>query len=95
MARSAGERDVDYFTFAARVGEVITCEVMAARIGSPLDPVIELRDMARGRRMAADEVRVGNNPSGPSAFRPMAIIRSRSPTSGLAAVRSMSIALLS
>ena len=57
----AGERDVDYFLFAAKAGEVVVCDVMAGRIGSPLDPVIELRDR-RGQRIAGDEVRVGNDP---------------------------------
>lgn len=57
----AGERDIDYFTFAARAGETVVCDVMAARLGSPLDAVLELRD-ARGRRLSGDEVRVGNDP---------------------------------
>jgi hypothetical protein len=57
----AGERDVDYFLFAARAGEVVVCDVMAGRIGSPLDPVIELRD-GHGRCLAGDEVRMGNDP---------------------------------
>lgn len=57
----AGERDQDYFVFAARAGEVVVCDVMAARIGSPLDPVIAITDRD-GRRQDVREVRVGNDP---------------------------------
>jgi hypothetical protein len=57
----AGERDIDYFTFSARAGETVVCDVMAARIGSPLEPVLQLRD-AHGRQVRGDEVRVGNDP---------------------------------
>lgn len=57
----AGERDLDVFEFAAKAGEVVVCDVWAARIGSPLDPVVEITDRA-GRRMDADEVRVGSDP---------------------------------
>ncbi len=34
--------DVDIWTFAARAGKGYTCEVMAARIGSPLDSRLEI-----------------------------------------------------
>jgi hypothetical protein len=57
----AGERDIDYFTFAARAGQTVVCDVMASRIGSPLEAVIELRD-SRGRKLSGDDVRVGNDP---------------------------------
>jgi hypothetical protein len=57
----AGERDLDYFVFAAREGEVVVCDVLAARIGSVLDPVVELRDAA-GQRVQVDELRVGGDP---------------------------------
>lgn len=36
--------DVDVWTFDAKAGERISCEVNAARIGSPLDSRIEIRD---------------------------------------------------
>lgn len=36
--------DVDIWTFNAKAGERISCEVNAARIGSPLDSRIEIRD---------------------------------------------------
>ncbi|MFP6765542.1 MAG: hypothetical protein VB858_18080, partial [Planctomycetaceae bacterium] len=35
--------DIDVWTFAARRGETISCEVMAARLGSPLDSRLEIR----------------------------------------------------
>lgn len=35
--------DVDIWTFEAQKGETLTCEVMAARLGSPLDSRIEIR----------------------------------------------------
>lgn len=43
--------DVDVWTFTATKGQTIVCEVNAARIGSPLDSRLEVRD-ARGRRIA-------------------------------------------
>ncbi|HEY3789010.1 MAG TPA: hypothetical protein VGL71_09155, partial [Urbifossiella sp.] len=57
----AGERDEDYFTFAARAGAVVVCDLAAARIGSPLDPVVTITDM-EGKRLAVQEVRVGADP---------------------------------
>jgi hypothetical protein len=57
----AGERDIDYFTLGARAGETVVCDVMAARIGSPLEPILQLRD-AHGRQLRGDEVRIGNDP---------------------------------
>jgi len=43
--------DVDIWTFDAQQGEAITCEVLAARIGSPLDSHLVVRDSA-GRQLA-------------------------------------------
>ena len=57
----AGERDTDYFQFSLEKGETLTAEVTAARLGSPLETVIELRDAA-GRSVAAEELRAGNDP---------------------------------
>jgi hypothetical protein len=57
----AGERDLDYFRFEAAAGDVVAVDVAAARIGSPLDPVVEIQD-AQGRRQAAQEIRVGSDP---------------------------------
>ncbi len=55
-----GERDMDYFCLAANAGEVIVAEVVAARIGSPLEAVVEFRDET-DRRLKSQEVRVGND----------------------------------
>ncbi len=41
---SSGSGDEDYFRFTARQGEPLTIEVAAARLGSPLDSVIEVLD---------------------------------------------------
>ena len=57
----AGERDLDYFRFEAAAGDVVSVDVAAARLGSPLDPVIEIQD-ALGRRLAIEEARVGSDP---------------------------------
>lgn len=57
----AGERDLDYFRFTASENEVVTVDVAAARLGSQLDPVIELQD-AQGRRLPVEEFRVGSDP---------------------------------
>lgn len=57
----AGERDQDFFVFAGKAGEVVVFDVMAARIGSPLDPVIAITD-ARGQRQDVQDVRVGGDP---------------------------------
>ena len=57
----AGERDQDFFVFAGKAGDVVVCDVMASRIGSPLDPVIAITD-ARGQRQEVQEVRAGGDP---------------------------------
>jgi hypothetical protein len=44
--------DVDIWTFNAKAGETVTCEVNAARIGSGLDPRLEIRDA--GNRILAE-----------------------------------------
>jgi hypothetical protein len=43
--------DVDVWTFAATKGQTFTCEVQAARLGSPLDARLEI-DGPDGRRLA-------------------------------------------
>ena len=45
--KNGDEADEDYFRFHARKGESMTIDVAAARLGSPLDSVIEVLD-ARG-----------------------------------------------
>lgn len=57
----AGERDLDFFVFRAKAGEVVVFDVLAARIGSPLDPVVEVAD-SKGRRLEAEEMRAGTDP---------------------------------
>lgn len=54
------ERDMDYFSFDAGQGEVVVAEVVAARIGSPLETVLDFRDEA-GHRLRTQEVRMGND----------------------------------
>lgn len=57
----AGERDRDYFRFSAQAGEVVVADVAAARLGSPLEAVVEFWDAA-GKRLEAHESRVGSDP---------------------------------
>ncbi|HEV7221372.1 MAG TPA: hypothetical protein VGN42_01655, partial [Pirellulales bacterium] len=58
----AGERDLDYFRFEAAEGAVVSIDVAAARLGSPLDPVVEVLDR-EGRRLKVEEIRVGSDPA--------------------------------
>ncbi len=44
IAGGAKQADEDYFRFTARKGERLTIEVAAARLGSPLDSLIEILD---------------------------------------------------
>ena len=44
----------DWFQFEGKKGQVIVVEVVARRVGSPLDPYLELFD-AKGRRLAAND----------------------------------------
>jgi hypothetical protein len=53
--------DVDIWTFQAKKGQAITCEMHAARLGSPLDARLEIRDAA-GRRLAENEISKGGDP---------------------------------
>lgn len=46
-ANNGGSADEDYFRFHAHKGEVVSIDVAASRLGSPLDSVIEVLD-ARG-----------------------------------------------
>jgi hypothetical protein len=57
----AGERDVDCYAVQVKAGEVVACDVLAARLGSPLEAAVEIRDM-HGRRLSVQEVRVGGDP---------------------------------
>jgi hypothetical protein len=56
----AGERDIDCFVFTASAGQVVVADVFAARIGSPLEPVVELQS-ADGRRVSAKTNRMAGD----------------------------------
>jgi hypothetical protein len=58
-AKNGGGADEDYFRFHARKGESITIDVAAARLGSPLDSVIEVLD-AQGNPIPRATVRCLN-----------------------------------
>ncbi len=53
--------DIDIYSFSARKGQSIRCEVNAARLGSPLDARLEVRD-AQGRRLAEADAPAGGDP---------------------------------
>jgi hypothetical protein len=52
--------DVDVWTFAAKAGRAVTCEVNAARLGSPLDSRLEVRDPS-GRPIAQNVDAIGTD----------------------------------
>ncbi len=56
----AGERDIDCFVFSATSGQVVVADVLASRIGSPLDPVVELSS-TNGRRVRSEIRRIDND----------------------------------
>ena len=57
-----GPKDVDVFKLTAKAGETWTIEATAARLGSPLDPVLLVHDAA-GRQLAlADDGPAGRDP---------------------------------
>jgi hypothetical protein len=68
--------DVDLWSFPARKGQAITCEVHAARLGTPLDARLEVLDAA-GRRLAEND-----DGSGPDSF-----LRFTAPADGTYQVR--------
>jgi hypothetical protein len=57
----AGERDTDYFQFTAEAGEVVSVEVAATRLGSPLEAAVEIHD-SRGRSVRAQKLRGQGDP---------------------------------
>lgn len=59
--RINGERDIDYFRFSAAAGQIVSCEMIARRIGSRLDPLVQLLD-ANGRPVRVNETHAGNDP---------------------------------
>lgn len=67
----AGERDLDYYRFAVAAGQTVRCEVVSTRLGSPLEPLLEVRDDL-GRRVDVVEQRIGCDP----------VVRFRAPRTG-------------
>lgn len=49
---AANGTEADYYKFSATAGEPVTVEVLAARLGTPLDPIVELCD-SQGKVLAA------------------------------------------
>ncbi len=52
--------NIDIYTFDAKKGQTVCCEVTAARLGSPLDSRLEARD-ARGQRLAENDDHFGSD----------------------------------
>ena len=67
----AGESDLDYYRFDANAGDVVRVDVAAARLGSALDPIVEVFG-PDGHRVVADDVRIGADP----------VLAFRAPTTG-------------
>ena len=57
----AGESDLDYFRFEAQAGEIVCVDVVSARLGSTLDPVIQVLN-GDGQRVRGDDLRNGADP---------------------------------
>lgn len=57
----AGEQDHDHFTFALSAGDVVCIDVAANRLGSPLDPLVEVYG-PQGQKIAVEELRRGSDP---------------------------------
>ena len=53
--------NIDVYSFRARKGQSIRCEVNAIRLGSPLDARLEVRD-PQGRRLAETDAPTGGDP---------------------------------
>ena len=59
--RIHGERDSDYFRFSVKSDGVVVCDVLAGRLGSRLDPVVEILD-SHGRKIDAELSHIGSDP---------------------------------
>jgi hypothetical protein len=55
-------QDVDVFRFEGKAGQQITCEVLASRLGSPLDASLTLYDAAGAVLAHADDTSGGRDP---------------------------------
>ena len=56
-----GERDLDFYRLSLQAGDLISCDVMARRIGSRLEPVVSFLD-ASGRSLTLQRTHLGNDP---------------------------------
>ncbi len=56
-----GERDIDYFSFYLEAGETVEAEIVCGRLGSRLDPIVELIDVDR-RPLRVQRRHVGSDP---------------------------------
>jgi len=72
--------DIDVWTFTAKAGQVISCEVHAARLGSELDSHLEIRD-PNGRRIAENIDWYGSD----------SFVRFTAPTDGIYSARIQDI----
>ncbi|MCH7729490.1 MAG: PPC domain-containing protein, partial [Planctomycetes bacterium] len=59
--RIHGERDVDYFRFQLDAGQTVVVDVIAQRLGSRLDPIVELLD-PNETAVNARLTHIGNDP---------------------------------
>ncbi len=53
--------DLDIWSFSARRGQCVLCRAEVGKLGSPLEPRLEVRD-PHGRRIAESDERHGNDP---------------------------------
>jgi hypothetical protein len=56
-----GERDLDYYRFTLRSGQVVYCEMLARRLGSRLEPTVSVFDKD-GQAVAYQEDSLGDDP---------------------------------
>lgn len=57
----SGERDADHYRLSLKARQIVSFEVIAGRIGSPLDPVVDLLDID-GRPLEVQRVYIGSDP---------------------------------
>ena len=57
----SGERDLDYYSVPLKSGQLVTCDLAAQRIGSLLDPLLEVYD-PEGQRLRVHQIRRGSDP---------------------------------
>ncbi|MBM80961.1 MAG: hypothetical protein CMJ78_10260 [Planctomycetaceae bacterium] len=57
----SGERDLDHFRFEANAGDVVVLDMMAARLGSRLDPIVDVLD-GKGKVIRVQQIHAGSDP---------------------------------